>query len=183
MSCQECEEAIYTYREQKEATHQIIQRHIAHCPICDKLFKEVQLMEQFTITASKAIPIQANPKWLTNRIMSMIEMESKQPKPSIFSLTQFFDSALTRYSLSGVSIVLLLLFFIELGNIDSRTNSIKGPMASLQRIVIDSRELRKDYANRKFTKRSRIADCTKPLSTGIDLACIKEKSKNLIFKK
>ncbi len=188
MKCKECEEAIYTYRELSDSEKQRMEVHLQSCSACRKLFEEVMRVNSLVLKASRVAQAHSNPEWLTNKIMSGVISKPQPAKRGFSFLPGFFDVAATRYALAGVSICLLLLFFIETGNPLNEPNPVKSPIANLpagkaglQGVIVRSQDLQKNLNARKERKRSVLADCTSRLKRKIDLACLREKVKNLNF--
>ncbi len=179
MKCQKCEMAVYLIGEMRSNEKQKVEAHLQTCPDCQKLFNDVRLTNHYVWNASRPTPVHSNPAWLTNKIMLEIEATAHQPERSVSFMSSFFNLAITRYALIGLSLSLIAFFFMEVVNPAGVPTPVSGPVASLQSIIINSNDLRKGFAEQKEKRRSALAGCKNPLGKKIDLACVREKIKKI----
>ena len=173
MNCQECEAAIYTFREISEVEQQEVQRHISDCEKCGRLFQEVTGFFQVIEKASQEKPVFYSAGQLTDKVMNKVMQSSKEDirQTRTFSL---FDLSVSRWALAAVSCGILIMFFIEILVPDLKSGKIKGPVANLQGAIIKSEDFRKAFTRPK-EKKSLFQECRNILSNQIDPNCVKEK--------
>ncbi len=176
MKCQECEKAAYLIRELSNTEKQKVEAHLQTCPDCRKLFNDLQLTNNLVWNSPV---VHSNPAWLTNKIMLGIAAAEPQPGRSVSFVSGYFNLAIARYALAGLSLSLIALFFMEVVNPAGVPISMRGPVARLQSVIINSSDLRKSFAEQKVKRHSALASCKNPLGKNIDLACVREKIKKL----
>jgi hypothetical protein len=86
---------------------------------------------------------------------------------------------LMRFTLSGLSICLLVFFLVE-WQYPQTTKLPNGPVAGLQQVILDSRAFRKNMTQVKSTRKL-IPECLKMGKQQADLACLKERFKSIQF--
>jgi hypothetical protein len=177
MKCRDCEKMIYGYRELSDAEKQNTLSHIETCAACKKLFGEMQHVHHIL---QKSEARHSNPQRLTSRVMGSIPTSNNSWGP-VTSLLAWLDTSVIRYSMVGTSLCLLILFFAEVSNSPDSSRKVRGPVANLQGVFINSQELRKDFTARREKKRAVLSDCARPFTQEIDLACLKGKIKKLNF--
>jgi hypothetical protein len=182
MKCQECETAIYGYRELSDPEKQSVFAHIQTCASCKKIFSCMQQVNDLIWKIAPLVPEPASPISLTDKIMREIKSnEAKTTRNSVYEWLAFFDSTFARYSLAAVSACLVLFFFFEINSQVNDQSRVRGPLVSLQGAIINSQSLKKEFADRRERKRSIVGDCKNPASNNLDVACLKGKIKKLNF--
>lgn len=181
MRCKECEKAVYIYRELSANEKGKVDVHVQTCTACQQALTEMQQVNILIKKSSQALPRHSNPEWLTNKIMSAIADSHVQPKPIYWSFNTLFNVAFARYAMVAVSCCLVFMLLIELYNPSMEPNSMRGPVVSLQNVILNSKELRKNFSARKERKPSALSDCIGPFKKNIDVACLKEKLKKSNF--
>lgn len=180
MKCQECQEAIYAYRELGDGEKKKVEFHIVNCSQCFALFSEMQSVNQLLLKAATANVQPAHPDWLVNKIMREVaHAKSEVDQGALFSL-HFFERSVIRYSLAAASIGLMVLFFVEIITPQTGSEKIKGPISNFQGVIVRADVFRKSLSERK-EKPSIRNSCVNRLTKQINLACVKEKIEKLNF--
>jgi hypothetical protein len=180
MKCRECENAIYSARELSNGEKQKMEAHLQTCIPCQQLWTDTQLASRLVRKATQASSEHPNPVWLTNKIMLRVAKEHKKSQPKLY-VPAFLNIPFIRYAMAVTSFCLFAFLLAELGNESGEPNILRGPIANLQGVILQSQDLKKDFTIRKEKRRARLVGCTSPLKTNVDVACLKEKIKNLNF--
>ena len=173
MTCPECQQAITTYDLLDVSKHQQMEQHKMQCTACTQFWQEmVSLNEVLKKVAPQKIQ-EKDPAALTNRIMTSVLYQRKPEKISTW-LETLMQSNFTRLSLSGVSICLVILLLVEIGNTPI-SETPKRPVAGLP-VILNSQDFRKAFNTGKREKKSLLRDCLNSKNK-VDINCLKSKVK------
>lgn len=112
MNCKKAEEHIYLYNELTTDERAVVDAHLHICIGCRTLFQEQQVVAE-TIKMRKVKHELRDPVALTQRIMAQVEEEKNKVVIGWFGVQQFLSTPALRYTLSGVSFILIMFFAIE----------------------------------------------------------------------
>jgi len=110
MSCKKFKESIYLYDELSPEERRMLDEHLRECASCRILLNEVQAMTKSIKVFSSLRPVPQNNASLTHTIMADIERSQQE---SIGLLDRLFSFPTLRYSLAGLSIVMVISFVAE----------------------------------------------------------------------
>ncbi len=110
MSCNECEERIFTYKELSDDEQSQVNAHLQECSACSKLMEQVKKLNHAILKAQASTPVPKNAFALTQRIM-----ESLPRTERTFSqvIVESFNNTWLQYSLRVASMVLVVFFVFE----------------------------------------------------------------------
>ena len=179
MNCATWEKLIYTFREISESQQREVRQHLDTCESCRKLFSEINVMfkliEKTGQVRQTLVPSNQLTKKVMNEIAGLSKSETKGAR--VFRL---FDSPISRFALAAVSCGIMILFFVEVMAPDMASGKIRGPISSLQGVIIKTEDFRKAFTRPRKTK-SLFADCKSALTNQVDPNCVKEKIKAVNF--
>jgi hypothetical protein len=111
MKCK-CAKEIWLYFEATEKEKRKLDQHILACAECSVLLQQLKIQQQVVKSISSEIK-HDNPDWITAKIMNKLD---KIPVPAMrqgFSVPGLFVLPATRYAMSILSLILLLLLGFE----------------------------------------------------------------------
>jgi hypothetical protein len=172
MTCKECQQAMLLHDLLEANEHEQMDQHKSQCAACEKFWQEtVQMSVALEKVAEQKIQ-SINPEALTDRIMTSIIRQRKPEKAESF-VERFLFGNFTRFALSGISALLVILFLTEFNT--SLSEKPSGPVAGLQ-VILNSQDIRKNFSAPKTEKKSLLSRCTDS-GNKVDLACLKSKMK------
>jgi hypothetical protein len=151
---------------------QQMELHKSQCDVCEKFWLEAVQLNVALENAAKKKILAINPGALTDRIMTSV-IRQREPVKVEKWLAELVFGSFTRFALSGISTVLVVLFFMELN--PSLTEKPRGPLAGMQ-VVLKSRDFRWDFRAPKPEKKSLLSSC-RDVKNKVDLFCLKSKMK------
>ena len=112
MNCSTVEKWIYLFDELEEEDRARVNRHIASCPACQKVYLRVR-DEKDILRRTLATPTDiANHARLTSNIMAAIRREDSR-RSSFFDLAAWYFSKPVQYSLLTLSLFLGIFFLVQ----------------------------------------------------------------------
>lgn len=112
MKCKKIEEYIYLYNELTIDERAAVDVHLHTCTGCRTLFEEQQVVVE-TIKIRKVRHELRDSVVLTQRIMAQVEGEKNKVVTGWFVVQQFLNTPALRYTLSAISLSLIMFFIIE----------------------------------------------------------------------
>ena len=111
MNCNKIKKQIYLYKELTAAEKKTLERHVAGCADCREVFQQIMQQNTWMHELAMERPSAKDPQRMVNGILRAIE-------PKVFSSRQAPVFLLAgrlwlRYTLSAVSILLILFFLAE----------------------------------------------------------------------
>jgi hypothetical protein len=169
MKCSEVEPMIYLFDELAPIEQTRVQEHLQGCSSCTALFSEIQKVHQDVKRVAGERARTPNAAHLTSRIMAAVSTQQMANDRSPFRL--FALDAVLRYSLTALSLMLIITFGIEYISTDSHNSN---PAVTLQNaVILDSRMIH----SREILERPKsiLAACKTPFTDQITyIECIKE---------
>ena len=117
MNCETAGEYIFTYDMISGQERQELHRHLSSCDSCQHLFEEQETFRMMIADVSKEEIEPVDSSRLTNNIMQKIGR--RKPNPS--GILHWFG--LLRWGMTAVSVCLVLLFIVQTGVDEPKTNS------------------------------------------------------------
>lgn len=138
MSCKKFEERIYLYAELSPDERRILDDHLQQCVSCQNLLNEVQSMTKRVKAFSALQPVPRNNARLTQQIMAGVERSKSGNSFGFLSLDRFLSIPTLRYSLAGLSIVIILSFIAEHNIAQNQTYSENEKQVSEMSSVLNT---------------------------------------------
>jgi len=113
MKCSEIEKCLYLYTELTAAEQEETDQHVKTCASCAKIKERMDMVRYATAFQQRHAPRPAHEARLTQKIMSAVNQlqESRKPVHDRFHRGLFMP--LLRYSLAGLSAILIAFFIGE----------------------------------------------------------------------
>ncbi len=174
MNCKDFEPLLFTYAELSNEEKNKLHDHLIHCSQCYATFQEVnEMLNRVSSMAQQKEPAPHAAR-LTNKIMTEINKPAKISIPQ--SISSFLQSRITKYSLSTVSCVLLLMLLIEVLPKEP-TAATSFDSKQIGSVVLSSKAFRESFQKNK-SKAPSYADCRSPFrKSDAILECVKNKVK------
>lgn len=171
MNCRECEEKMLLRDVLTPTEANTLKAHLAQCVKCQETWQQVIALERKLSTARTWRPTASSA--LTDRIMTAIILQEQAPKPQNWLKMTLFQP-FTKVALTGVSVALMLFFFVE-WSAPISVRKMQSPIKGMQ-VMLNSTAMRSGFL---APKPHRLAACKTQNSWNVD--CLKEKWKGLKF--
>src|SRR5258706_2160749 len=112
MKCSTVEKWIYLFDELEEEDRASLNRHIASCLTCQKIYRRVRDEKDILRRTLVTAPDMTNHARLTANIMAALNREDNQ-RNSLFGLAAWYLSKPVQYGLLTLSLLLGVFFFVQ----------------------------------------------------------------------
>ena len=181
MSCKEIEKQIVLFSELTDLEKERVMKHIKTCAACAELFKTETSTANIIGRASQTQLELTHPHQLTNVVMAIIEKEDRQRASWIDLSFLNFDLCIVKYSMTALSLLLILSFAIEL----TKAPDIQGQRLVVKTnhatsVLLDKESFSKELSKSKSTANFFLSNnCRSPFNINkIDMTCWKQRMNN-----
>lgn len=178
MNCEKANKQLYLFTELTDHERDQVIQHMAGCMQCKELAESLEQMNDVIVRIRKVAAEPTDSFVLTNKIMSEVRTSDHKPFRLYETFLRFIESNQVRWTLVGVSMVLIFLFALEQtkSSETKRMYSVALPVSSNTTILNAKNFQTQLNRYREIKKADRKKDCKDSFKTSqLNVACLQEK--------